>query len=77
MAAPTEGPHPQRQAALHAGGEPRTGAAVSADRARHLGAAGPAGLGCEGDRAACARLARGFPGHEGVFAAQPQVHAGV
>lgn len=77
MAVRTEGPHPQRPATRRAGREPRTGVALLADRAGHPVAAGRAGLGCEGDRAAGARPAHGLPGHEGVFSPQPQVHAGV
>lgn len=40
MAVRIENPHPQRPAARGAGGEPRAGLAVLADRARHPGAAG-------------------------------------
>ena len=62
-------------AARHAGGQPRTGAAVLADRMRHPGAAGCAGMGCEGDRTAGAGLARRVSGHERILPREPDVHA--
>lgn len=65
----------QQRAALAVKRE--TGLAVLADWARHSGAAGGAGLGSEGGRAAGARPAHRIPGDEGVFSPRPQVHAGV
>lgn len=48
-----------------AGGEPRVGAAVLADRARHSGQAGAAGVGRQGDRSAGQDLRSAFPDMKG------------
>ncbi len=73
-------PESAREVRSRAGGpgrQPGAGAALLEHRPRHPGSTGPAGMGGRGDRPAVPRPAPRVPGHEGLLAAKPQVHAGL